>query len=189
MVYGHPKKGTVVATPDFVLELRRYVGNAPLWMPGCTAVVVRPCGDESLNWDAPIDPASVEILVVRRADNGAWTPVTGIIDPGEEPAVAAEREILEEADVRARALRVLSTEVVGPVTYDNGDVTTYLDIALLCEWVSGEPSPVDGENTRAEFVRGDALPAMNARFTRTVARALSGERAADFRSSDSALSH
>ena len=38
-------------------------------------------------------------LTVRRADDGAWTPVTGIIDPGEEPAIAAVREYATVEDL------------------------------------------------------------------------------------------
>ena len=78
-------------TPDFVLSLRERIGNHPLWLTGVTAVVTRGSG------------ADRELLVVRRADTGAYTPVTGIVDPGEEPAVAAAREVLEEADVVAEA--------------------------------------------------------------------------------------
>ena len=186
-----------MATPDFVLELRRHVGNAPLWMPGCTAVVMRPAGmsdgasssgDEAgavspvaRGWSlGGLRPDELEVLCVRRSDNGAWTPVTGIVDPGEEPAAAAARETLEEAGVVAEATRLLGVEVVGPVTYDNGDVTTYLDIAFAMEWIGGEPWPADGENTEAAFFRADRLPRMNERFTRTIARALSGEAAASF---------
>ena len=54
-----------MATPDFVLALREKIGTDPLWLPGATAVVVR---DRS-------------VLLVRRADTGEWTPVTGIVDP------------------------------------------------------------------------------------------------------------
>ncbi|MDC4232275.1 NUDIX domain-containing protein [Actinomyces sp. B33] len=172
-----------MTTPDFVLELRRHVGHAPLWMPGCTAVVLRPADSAPAapGWSlGDLDARDVEVLCVRRADDGAWTPVTGIVDPGEEPAAAAEREVLEEADVRARAVRLLGVEVVGPVTYGNGDVTTYLDVAFACEWEGGRPRPADGENTEARFVRADRLPEMNARFTRTVARALGGEAGAAF---------
>ena len=171
-----------MATPDFVLELRRHVGHAPLWMPGTTAVVLRRAeGSPAPGWSsARLDPREVEVLCVRRADNGAWTPVTGIVDPGEEPAVAAAREVLEETAVVARPTRLLSVEVVGPVTYVNGDVTTYLDIAFACEWAQGRPEPADGENTEARFVRADRLPPMNARFTRAIARALSGEPSAVF---------
>lgn len=176
-----------MTTPDFVLDLRRHVGHAPLWMPGCTAVVTRtrPGGQR----DEPVSGTGehVEILCVRRADDGRWTPVTGIVDPGEEPAAACEREVREEAGVRARARRLVGVEVVGPVTYDNGDVSTYLDTVFWLEWISGEPYPADGENTEARFFPVDGLPAMNERFTRTIARALSGEAEAQFVESPPAL--
>lgn len=170
-----------MATPDFVLELRRHIGHAPLWMPGTTVVIMRPAsGVAPIDWQSTISPESVEILCVCRSDNGAWTPVTGIVDPGEEPALAAAREAKEEADVVIDVRRLLSVEVVGPITYDNGDVTTYLDVAFAAEWVSGQPRPADGENTETSFFRADQLPAMNERFTRAVAKALSCVPDADF---------
>ena len=150
-----------MAIPEFIIDLRAHIGHQPLWVPGCTGVVVR---------EGTSEP---EILVVRRADNGTWTPVTGIVDPGEEPATACVREIAEEAGVVATPTRLLSVEVVGPVTYANGDVATYLDTAFRLEWVSGDPYPADGENTEAHFVPVSELPPMNARFERVIARALS----------------
>ena len=76
-----------MAIPDFVLALRAKIGHDPLWLSGVTAVVVRPSSDASSSSDGSSDGSSnVEVLLVRRADTGAWTPVTGIIDPGEEPA-------------------------------------------------------------------------------------------------------
>lgn len=118
-------------TPDFVLELRRYVGTRPLCLTGTTAVVIR--GDE--------------VLLGRRSDNGALTPVTGIVDPGEEPADAAVREALEEAGVVIRVERLTWVHQIPRVTYANGDQTDYLDITFRCSWVSGEPYPADGEMT------------------------------------------
>lgn len=118
-------------TPDFVLELRRYVGTRPLSLTGTTAVVVR----------------GSEILLGRRSDNGALTPVTGIVDPGEEPADAAVREALEEAGVVIRAERLAWVHQIPRVTYANGDQTDYLDITFRCSWVAGEPYPADGEMT------------------------------------------
>ncbi|GAP60851.1 hypothetical protein AHiyo1_44520 [Arthrobacter sp. Hiyo1] len=70
-----------MATPDFVLALRRKIGNDLLFLSGVTAVVLK----------------DNDVLLVRGAESGAWTPVTGIIDPGEEPADAAVRETYEEA--------------------------------------------------------------------------------------------
>ena len=131
-----------MATPDFVLALRDKIGNMPLWLSGVTAVVLR----------------DNEVLLVRRSDNGAWTPVTGIIDPGEEPAVAAAREILEEANVVASVDSISWVKVTAPVVYDNGDVTQYLDIVFRCSYISGDAFPADGENTEAAWFPLDALP-------------------------------
>ena len=82
--------------------------------------------------------------------------------------------------MRSEVRRLLSVEVVGPVTYYNGDVTTYLDVAFAAQWVSGDPNPADGENSETAFFRGDQLPPMNDRFRRAVAKALSARPEADF---------
>jgi 8-oxo-dGTP pyrophosphatase MutT (NUDIX family) len=120
-----------VPTPDFVLELRRHVGTRPLPLVGVTAVIVR---DD-------------EVLLGRRSDNGRLTPITGIVDPGEEPADAAVREAAEEAGVRIRAERLAWVHQIPRVTYANGDQSDYLDLVFACRWLSGEPVPVDGEMT------------------------------------------
>ena len=155
-------------TPDFVLALRAGVGNDLLWMPGVTAVVLRD------------GPAGLQVLLVRRSDDGEWTPVTGIVDPGEQPAAAAAREVLEEAGIVARAerlARVHSTEVV---VYDNGDRSQYLDLTFRFRWVSGEPYPADGENTAAAWFGLDALPPMRPAMHARLAAALSDDPAATF---------
>lgn len=131
-----------MATPDFVLALREKIGTHPLWLSGVTAVVLR----------------GTDVLLVRRSDTGAWTPVTGIIDPGEHPAAAAVRETLEEADIEVTAEALAWVGVTAPVTYDNGDRTQYIDIVFRCRYVSGEPYPADGENTEAAWFPLDALP-------------------------------
>lgn len=132
-------------TPDFVLALREKIGHAPLWLSGVTAVVTR----------------GNEVLLVRRTDTGEWTPVTGIIDPGEEPAVAAEREVLEEANIVARVESLSWVKVIPPLRYPNGDESQYLDLVFRCSYVSGEPHPADGENTDASWFPLDAMPELS----------------------------
>lgn len=146
--------------PDFVLELRRHVGTAPLWLIGTTAVVRR-----------EID-GRAHILLVRRADSGVWAPVSGIVDPGEHPHVAAERETREEACVTARVRRLSWVSVTEPVVYGNGDRATYLDHTYLCDWVAGEATVGDDESTDARFWPVDDLPEMPDEFGRRVAVAL-----------------
>jgi 8-oxo-dGTP pyrophosphatase MutT (NUDIX family) len=120
------------------------------------------------------------VLLVRRADNADWTPVTGIVDPGEQPAAAAAREVLEEADVVASAVRLASIGVTEPVTYANGDRSQYLDLTFRCAYVSGDPHPADGENTDAAWFELDDLPAMPAHMLARLAGALSDDPAAVF---------
>ena len=83
-----------MATPDFVLRLRERIGTELLWLTGVTAVILR-------------EEPALEVLLVRRADTGAWTAVTGIIDPGETVAGTARREAQEEAGVEIEVERLV----------------------------------------------------------------------------------
>ena len=154
-----------MATPDFVLALREKIGHASLWLSGITAVVTRENGD---------------VLLVRRSDNGAWTPVTGIIDPGEQPAVAAAREVLEEADVVAVPTHLAWVHTIPEIVYANGDRSQYIDLTFHFRYVSGEPHPADGENTEAAWFALDALPAMSDEMNARIRHALDDEVAARF---------
>lgn len=145
-----------MAIPDFVAALREKVGTSPLWLCGATAVVVKD-GD---------------VLLVRRADNGAWTPVTGIVDPGEHPATAATREVREEAAVEAECTRLARVGVTALVTYENGDQTQYVDLTFRLEWRSGDPHPADGENTEARWFSPRSLPQMSDDMAARIAAAL-----------------
>ena len=153
-------------TPEYVLALRAGVGHDLLWLPGVTAVVLR----------------GEDVLLVRRADNGEWTPVTGIVDPGEEPAVAGAREVLEEASVVAVPERLTWVHVLPPMVYDNGDRAQYLDHTFRFRYVSGEPFPADGENTEAAWFALDALPPMSAEMHARIASALAPAGPAEFAS-------
>lgn len=147
-----------MATPDFILALRDKIGTTPLWLAGVTAVVTR--GDE--------------VLLLRRADTGEWAPVCGIVDPGEDPSVAATREVLEEADVHATVEHLAWVHVTDMYTYDNGDRTQYIDIVFRLQWRSGDAFPADGENTEAAWFARDALPELSQTMRDRVDRALDG---------------
>ena len=150
--------------PEFILEIRSMIGHHELWLPGVTAVITR--GDD--------------VLLVRRADNHAWTPVTGIPEPGEEPAVAAAREALEEAGVVVSVDRLASTSVDAGIVHANGDRSSYLDLTFACTWVSGEAHVADDESEDVGWFHRDALPEMSATMRRRIADALSEDQAARF---------
>lgn len=128
-------------TPDFILELRAAIGTAPLWLAGVTAVVLR----------------GKEVLLIRRSDNGALAPVSGILEPGEEPAVGAMREVHEETGIVAEVESLAWVHVLDPIQYANGDRAQYLDLVFRCRYVSGEPQPLDGEATEVMWRRLDDL--------------------------------
>ncbi|QIK71794.1 NUDIX domain-containing protein [Propioniciclava coleopterorum] len=145
-----------MATPDFILDLRAAVGTRMLWLSGVTVGVHRE-GPDGREW-----------LLVRSAESGAWSPVTGIIDPGEHPWEAASREVLEEAGVTAEVERLVWQDVTDVVTYGNGDQTQYINHTFLARAVSGEPHPADGENTEAAFFRPDSFPELGDQHARAM---------------------
>ena len=150
--------------PEFVRALRDKIGTDRLWLSGITAVVLR----------------DNEILLARRADNGAWTPVTGIIDPGEEPAVAAVREVAEEAGVQTTVEHLVYVHTTGPVHYSNGDSCEYLDLVFRMRWDSGEPTPADGENSDVRWFPIDDTPELSADMRERIQIAVDYEKHARF---------
>lgn len=160
-----------MAIPDFIVELRTKIGHDLLWLPAVTAVVLR-----EGRGGAP------EVLLVRRADNDAWTPVTGIVDPGEQPAVAAAREVLEEAGVVARAQTLVRVHSLPPSRHVNGDHAQYLDLTFRFAYVTGEAYPADGENTHAQWFALDSLPNMSDEMHARINAAVAGDAEAIFES-------
>lgn len=138
--------------PEFIVELRRHIGHAPLWLPGVTAVVVR----------------NQQVLLVQRADNHAWTPVTGVVEPGENPADCAVREVLEETGTHAVARRLAWVHVTSPIIHANGDHAQYLDHVFRMDWIDGEPFPADDESLRAQWFDLSKLPQMSVEMHRRI---------------------
>ena len=130
--------------PEFVRRLRERVGTELLWLPGVSAVVVDDDG---------------RVLLGRRVDNGRWAVISGILEPGEQPAVAAAREVLEETgvtvEVQGLAAAVTDDHVV---EYPNGDRAQYLDLTFACRPVAGTARVADDESTDVGWFSPDDLP-------------------------------
>ena len=138
--------------PEFIVALRRHVGHAPLWLPGVTAVVIR----------------DQQMLLVKRSDNLAWTPVTGIVEPGENPADFAVREVLEETGIHVVARRLAWVHVTRPMVHANGDHAQYLDHVFRMDWVGGEPFPADDESLDACWCDLAEVPDMSVDMRRRI---------------------
>ena len=130
--------------PEFVSRLRAHVGTELLWLPGVSAVVLDDDG---------------RVLLGRRADNGRWAVISGILEPGEQPAVAIVREVLEETGVQAVVEGLAAVDTGSDVVvYPNGDRAQYLDLTFLCRAVGGEARVADDESTDVGWFAPDALP-------------------------------
>ncbi|MDO4919362.1 NUDIX domain-containing protein [Kocuria sp.] len=131
-----------MATPEFIQHLRRSIGHELLWLPGCTAVVVH----------------EGRVLLGRRADNGAWGLITGIVEPGEDPGVAARRECLEETGVEVTVDALVRVRAGGVVEFPNGDRCQFLDHTFLCSYVSGDARVADDESLEVGWYPLEELP-------------------------------
>jgi 8-oxo-dGTP pyrophosphatase MutT (NUDIX family) len=151
--------------PQFIAELRARVGHDPLLLPGVTAVVL---DDDS------------RVLLVRRADNGQWTLVTGCLDPGEQPAVGAAREVAEETAVRVRVDRLLRVEALPLKTLPNGDQVHWVDVSFRCHPIGGQARVNDDESVDVGWFGLDDLPELAPRHLQAIHDALDAAPAARF---------
>lgn len=143
--------------PPFILELRRDVGHALLWLTGVTGVVL---------------DADGRVLLVRRADTGEWGLTSGILEPGEQPAPAVVREVEEETGVVAAVEGLASVWTMPPMRYPNGDRSQYLDLCFRCRYVEGEARVGDDESVEVGWFPVDGLPELPAGVRARLERAL-----------------
>ena len=89
-------------------------------------------------------PEPSSIVLVRQyrhaVGEALWEVPAGILEPGEDPAVAAARELREETGYRAASMRFILSGYSSP-----GFCTELLRFFVAEELVAGEPSPDDDE--------------------------------------------
>jgi 8-oxo-dGTP pyrophosphatase MutT (NUDIX family) len=132
-----------MATPQFIQDIRAKAGDVLLLLPGVVMVVFDDRG---------------RVLLNRRSDTGRWALISGIPEPGEQPALAAVREIEEETGVRAAVERVLSVFTNEAIVHTNGDHAQYIDILLRCRALGGEARVNDDESLDVRWFAPDELP-------------------------------
>jgi len=98
---------------EYVRKLRAKVGHDLLIVPTVTVLTF----DEH-----------DRVLLVRHTEGNIWVAPGGMIEPGETPAHAATREMLEETGHRVELSQLLGV-FGGPdfrMTYKNGDVVEFV---------------------------------------------------------------
>ncbi len=130
-------------TPDFILNLRKKIGHDLLFIPGVSALVFN---------------AANEVLLARRADTGNWSVIGGIIDPGEQPAAAVTREVMEEAGIQIEIERISGVYTSPVITYPNQDLAQYVITGFRCKPIAGEPRVNDDESLEIRYFPLSDLP-------------------------------
>ncbi|WP_326593056.1 NUDIX hydrolase [Streptomyces sp. NBC_01294] len=149
-----------MTTPDFIRAIRATAGHQLLLLPGVTAIVFDDRG---------------RVLLGRRSDNGQWSAVGGIAEPGEQPAETAVREVYEETAVTCVPERVVLVQMLDPITYPNGDICQFQDITFRCRATGGEARANDHESLEVAWFDVDALPPLAPFSLDRVHRALRDE--------------
>jgi ADP-ribose pyrophosphatase YjhB (NUDIX family) len=106
-----------------------------------------------------------KLLMVREVMDGGWTLPGGWADVGEPPALATEREVLEEAGLEVKAARLVGV-------YDANRVPGSLDLfhayklIFICDLIGGEIN-TSHETSAGGFFPINELPDPLSRFRTT----------------------
>lgn len=129
---------------DYMKDLRARVGSRLLIVPSVTGLV--------------FDEAD-RVLLARHSNGGVWVAPGGAIDPDEPPQDAVVREIWEETGLHVEPMRLCGV-FGGPdfrVSYENGDLTTYVTTIYECRRLGGTLRPDGDEILEARFFAADEL--------------------------------
>ena len=114
-----------------------------------------------------------QVLLGRRVHppyRGMWSLPGGFVDAGEDPARAAEREVLEETGLTVRVTELL--DVIGGQEHARG---AHILIAYRVEVIAGNLSPADDVD-RVAFFSLDDLPPLAFHSTQKILSRIAGRR-------------
>src|SRR5437763_12544942 len=122
--------------PNWLKPIREKIGHQLLLVPGVSAMIFNDRG---------------EVLLQLRCDNGAWSTIGGVQEPGEEPADAVEREVREETGLAIVPVTLVGVYTSPIITYPNGDQVQYTTSQFLCRPVDPNARPVISDDESLEL--------------------------------------
>ena len=132
-----------MAISSYIHSLRSRIGNDLLFLPAVSALIFNDNG---------------EILLHQSSDDGRWYLIGGAMEPGEQPADACAREVLEETGLIVVPERLVGVYSSPKVVYPNGDQVNYVGIAFRCRVVGGQLHIADDESLDVRYFALDNLP-------------------------------
>ena len=126
---------------DYIHELRKEIGHRKIILNCAGALIIR----------------DGKILFQRRADNGKWGLVGGLLEMNETYEEAALREVLEETGLEVRLDSFLGIFHNHHMVWRNGDAAHVISAMYTAEIVSGEPR-IDEESYELRFFGRDEIP-------------------------------
>jgi 8-oxo-dGTP pyrophosphatase MutT (NUDIX family) len=97
------------------------------------------------------------------------------LEPGEQPAAGAVREVQEETGVDVAVERLLSVEALDLSVAPNGDQVYWLAVGLQCRVVGGDAHVHDDESVEVGWFDPGAVPPLPPHQARCLALALSAD--------------
>lgn len=110
---------------NYVKEMRKEVGHAPLMVIGCGVIIENSKG---------------EILLQKRRDNGCWAILGGSMEVGEKFTETVRREVYEEAGIELGELELFGiySGEDRVIQYPNGDICFGAGVVFKATQYTGE---------------------------------------------------
>ncbi len=113
---------------NYIMDLRKVVGHAPLLQAGASIIVENENG---------------QVLLEKRTDNHQWGYAGGSIELGETVEEAAKRELFEEMGLVADEMELfyINSGEETHYIYPNGDEVYNVEIIYICRKYHGTIKP------------------------------------------------
>lgn len=130
---------------NYIAEMRKDVGHAPLMVISCGIIIENSKG---------------EILLQKRRDNGLWALIGGSMEIGEKFIETIKREAFEEAGIEIKELTLFGIYSGEDriITYPNGDICCGTGIIFKTTAYSGEIQNNTEEALEHRFFDKTTLP-------------------------------